>query len=70
MTTAAIPDLPPGNPTFVCRDCGMPVFDALGEVRERCHPCQWVANISDPAERADLRAKLERLGVIDRRASE
>ena len=58
--TAALPE----PPTFVCKDCGVPVFDALGEVRERCHPCQWVANISDPTQRADVRAWLESVGTI------
>jgi hypothetical protein len=42
----------PEHPTFVCKDCGAAVFDGLGEVRARCYPCQWVAIISDPADRA------------------
>jgi hypothetical protein len=55
----------PADPTFVCRDCGVPVFDALGEVRERCHSCQWVADIPDPEERAGIRTWLESVGAID-----
>jgi hypothetical protein len=31
------------RPTFVCKDCGWSVYDALGEVRERCLECQWIA---------------------------
>jgi hypothetical protein len=53
--TIALPD----HPTFICKDCGAAVFDALGEVRERCYPCQWVAIISDPADRAAVRAWVE-----------
>jgi hypothetical protein len=52
-------------PTFVCKDCGVAVFDALGEKRERCYPCQWVAAIPDLAERAAVRAWLESVGAID-----
>jgi hypothetical protein len=52
-------------PTFVCKDCGVPVFDALGEVRERCHPCQWVANIPDPTERVAIHDWLVMVGAID-----
>jgi hypothetical protein len=51
-------------PTFVCKDCGVDVYDALGEVRERCHPCQWVAAIPDEAERAETRAWLIEIGAI------
>jgi hypothetical protein len=53
------------GPTFVCKDCGMPVYDALGHVRERCWPCQWVANLPDSTEREELRAWLTELGVLD-----
>ena len=52
-------------PTFVCKDCGVAVFDALGEKRERCYPCQWVAAIPDLAERAAIRAWLQSVGAID-----
>jgi hypothetical protein len=52
------------GPTFICSDCRAAVFDALGEVRERCHPCQWVANIHDPKERAEIRAWLIEVGAI------
>jgi hypothetical protein len=51
-------------PTFVCRDCGVAVYDAFGAVRERCYPCQWVANIADEAERAKVRSWLIEVGVI------
>jgi hypothetical protein len=51
--------LPAEPPTFICKDCGAAVFDALGEVRERCYPCQWVAIISDLADRAAVRAWVE-----------
>jgi hypothetical protein len=68
--TVALPELPPAGPTFVCKDCGVPVFDALGEVRERCHPCQWVANISDPTERVAVRTWLIRASAIGRRTDD
>ena len=68
--TIVLPELPAADPTFVCKDCGVPVFDALGEVRERCYPCQWVTNIPDPTERAAIRAWLEGVGAIDRRADD
>ena len=53
------------TPTFVCKDCGSDVHDMLGEVRERCHVCQWLADIPDEAERAKLRAWLIEIGQID-----
>jgi hypothetical protein len=56
-------------PTFVCKDCGAAVFDALGETRERCYPCQWVADIPDPTERAAIRAWLIEVGAIEMRAT-
>jgi predicted amidophosphoribosyltransferase len=46
-------------PTFVCADCGCDVYDALGEVRERCHTCQWLADHPDPVEREQLRALID-----------
>jgi DNA-directed RNA polymerase subunit RPC12/RpoP len=52
-------------PTFVCKDCGADVYDALGLVRERCHPCQWVAALPDPVERAEVRQWLIEVGAID-----
>lgn len=55
------------QPTFVCQDCGAPVFDALGEVRERCFPCQWLANLPDSVERAKIRAWLMEVGALDSR---
>lgn len=51
--------------TFVCRDCGCAVYDVLGEVRERCWPCQWVHNIPDSDERDKLRQWLIELEVIE-----
>jgi hypothetical protein len=48
------------TPTFICKDCGCNVYDALGEVRLRCHTCQWLADHSDPHERELLRKILER----------
>jgi len=53
------------DPSFVCKDCGASVYDALGEDRERCHPCQWVADIPDEAERAKILAWLIEVGAID-----
>jgi hypothetical protein len=53
------------EPTFVCQDCGVEVYDALGQVRERCHVCQWVANVTDPAEREKCRQWLIEVGTID-----
>jgi hypothetical protein len=53
------------EPTFVCKDCGANVYDAFGDVRERCYPCQWVADIPDDAERAKVRAWLIEVGAID-----
>lgn len=47
-----------GEPTFVCKDCGTAVFDALGEVRERCLTCQWIAAIPNEDEREKVRAWL------------
>lgn len=52
------------NPTFTCADCGVAVYDAMGHVRERCWPCQWVRNIEDPVERAKVRQWLVELEVI------
>jgi hypothetical protein len=54
-------------PTFVCQDCGADVYDALGAARERCYPCQWVADIVDEAERAEVRDWLIEVGVIEER---
>jgi hypothetical protein len=56
---------PEPTPTFICRDCQAAVYDALGHVRERCWPCQWVANIPDLDERARVRRWLIELEVID-----
>lgn len=56
-------------PTFTCIDCGIAVYDALGHVRERCWPCQWVANIPEENERKQVRAWLVELKVIDAEAS-
>lgn len=47
------------EPTYVCRDCGAGVFDALGAVRERCLTCQWLANIPDAEDRERLRDFLD-----------
>lgn len=41
------------DPTFVCKDCGVNVYDALGEVRERCLMCQWIEDI-EPPDREEL----------------
>lgn len=46
------------KPTFICKDCGDDVFDALGEARERCHVCQWLADLADPKDREKLRVLL------------
>jgi hypothetical protein len=59
------PDEPTSTPTFICVDCHSPVYDALGHVRDRCWPCQWVHNIADPDERARVRRWLIELEVID-----
>jgi hypothetical protein len=56
-----------GEPTFICIDCGVPVYDALGEVRERCFPCQWVANLPDTVDRRKIKTWLIEIGVIDGR---
>jgi hypothetical protein len=48
------------EPTYVCIDCGCAVYDALGEVRERCLTCQWLFEIKDPVEREKVRKFLER----------
>jgi hypothetical protein len=55
------------TPTFVCKDCGVGVYDTLGvgEGRDRCLPCQWVAAIVDPAERAAIRQWLIEVGSIE-----
>jgi hypothetical protein len=47
------------DPTYTCKDCGCDVYSALGEVRERCLTCQWLADLSDPLERELLRAMLK-----------
>jgi hypothetical protein len=49
-------------PTFVCADCRAAVFDALGQVRERCLTCQWIADIPDEAERKTLRRWYQEIG--------
>jgi hypothetical protein len=46
------------KPTFICKDCGDNVFDALGEVGECCQLCQWLRDIADPDDRAKLRVLL------------
>jgi hypothetical protein len=51
--------------TFVCKDCGADVYDMLDEVRERCHVCQWLADIPDEAERTKAREWLIEIGEID-----
>ena len=56
------------EPTFVCKDCGADVYDMLDEVRERCHVCQWVADIPDEAERTKVREWLMEIGEIDENA--
>lgn len=43
-------------PTFVCVDCKMPVYDALGQVRPRCQVCQWIAELDSEEDRERLRA--------------
>jgi hypothetical protein len=53
------------EPTFICKDCGVPVYDALDEIRERCFPCQWVANLPDTIDREEIRAWLIEIGAID-----
>jgi hypothetical protein len=52
-------------PTFVCKDCGDEVYDALGEVRERCHTCQWIAGIPNDKERERVCAWLIEVGAIN-----
>jgi hypothetical protein len=59
------PMVEPNPPTFVCKDCGAEVYDALGEARERCYPCQWVANVPEEAAREQIRAWLIEVGAID-----
>lgn len=44
------------EPTFVCVDCKMPVYDALGQVRPRCQVCQWIAELDSEEDRERLRA--------------
>ena len=51
-----------GGPTYVCKDCGAQVYDALGIVRERCLTCAW---ISDAPEKD--RARLRKFLRIDER---
>jgi hypothetical protein len=46
-------------PTFICKDCGCGVYDALNQVCERCLECQWLADIPDPKDREILRKLLE-----------
>jgi hypothetical protein len=52
------------NPTFVCKDCGVAVYDALGEVRERCGACQWLADLPNARDREECRQWLIEIGVI------
>ena len=52
------------KPTFVCKDCDADVYDALGEVRERCLTCGWIANLPDPVEREEVRAWLIETGAV------
>jgi hypothetical protein len=52
-------------PTFVCQDCGADVYDMLDQVRERCHVCQWVADLPDPVERERALQWLIEVGIID-----
>jgi hypothetical protein len=43
------------KPTFICKDCHSPVYDALGIVRDRCLTCQWVSDIKDKRAQKKLR---------------
>jgi hypothetical protein len=52
------------GPTFVCKDCGADVYDMLNEVRERCHVCQWLAELDD-GDRERAREWLIEVGTID-----
>ena len=53
------------EPTFVCKDCGAAVYDALDQARERCLTCQWLADLTNEAERAEVRMRLIEVGAID-----
>lgn len=53
------------EPTFVCKDCGAAVYDALDQVRERCLTCQWLADLPNEAERAEIRMWLIEVDAID-----
>lgn len=46
-------------PTYICKDCGIAVYDALGVVRKRCLTCQWIAERPED-ERDELRFWLDR----------
>jgi hypothetical protein len=50
-----MPELPRPAPSFICVDCKAPVYDALGQARERCMVCQWIEEIADPEDKARLR---------------
>jgi hypothetical protein len=54
---------------FDCAECGVHVF-AMGLVEpappgQRCAHCQWLADIPDPVEREQLRARLIKIGALD-----
>jgi hypothetical protein len=49
------------EPTYICKDCGYKVYDALGEVRERCLTCTWIAAIENDQDREDIREWLRKL---------
>jgi hypothetical protein len=53
------------EPTFICADCKIPVFDVLGQVRERCLTCQWVAEIEDPVEREKVHEFLAEINDVN-----
>jgi hypothetical protein len=54
--------------SHVCKDCGANVYDALGEVRERCRTCQWIADIADEQDREKLRQWLNGGAGVDQPA--
>jgi hypothetical protein len=53
---------------FDCADCGVQVYGVragrAGGPGQRCGHCQWLADIPDPVEREQLRARLIEAGSL------
>lgn len=57
------PPLTDEKPTFICIDCGIPVYrmvETHANDEDICVECKWLRDIEDPKEREELRKFLKR----------